>query len=117
MHPRLKLRKQARHDIPLDNHDALVPRQHNGNQGPVVAEGEVPRHHAAGGKLLDLGQRAGGVVDFEVDEGIRGKLGAVGRVEVVRDVEGDVHLVREDDARARGCEEEIAIGLGGLRSV
>lgn len=89
--------------VAVDDDDPAVLLQTHGDHAAVVADRELPRDHAAGGKLLDLGEVAVGVVNAEGDEGVgRDGDGLVGRV---RDGEG--FFV------AGGDEEEFPVGLGG----
>lgn len=97
-----KVTQQARLGVTVDDDDAAVPLQRDGDQGSVGVEGEVAGEAATRGDVLERRQAAGGRVDGEVDDGVGDDGGAVGRVEV-----GDLVDVL---VAGRG-DEETLVGL------
>ena len=89
-------------DVAVDDDDAAVALEADGQLGAGLVDGELAGVDAAGGRGLHQLEAAVGLVDGVGEQRVRGELGAVGLVEV-----GDLQEALE----ARRDDEKLVVGL------
>ena len=97
----LIITKFARLRVPLNDDNATVCLQTDGDLGAVLADGEMTRKATAGRLVLQQRELARHTIDGEVDEGVGGDL--FSRVIEARNF--------VDVLPTRGCNEKFVIGL------